>query len=216
MLAEVVDGGLGRFGHALHEFLLGYAPLLFRPFRGVYPRLADSAIRAAYAYVLVAAAEAAHGVALEVSEGDHGIIVKQVLAYGHLLEPLAAVNGQKGRALGIHDVHGAEGPAIHLQCLAMLLGGVAVTLVIGVGLDYVGALQVLLHQGFHPFAGDDVGAVLLARVELDAHAAFDLAIDLFIGLDQALGGEIAGKIDHGLAVVLLAAAGKGRQQSGKY
>ena len=67
----------------------------------------------------------------------------------------------------------------------MLLGGIAVALVIGIGLDYVGTFQVLLHQGFHPFAGDDVRAVLLAGVELHSHAAFDLAIHLLISLDEA-------------------------------
>ena len=216
VFAEVVDGSLGGLGDALHEFFFSNAPHVVGAFPRVYPGLPDATVGAADAYVLVAAAETAHGVALEVSESDHGIVVQQVLADGHLLEPLAAVYRQKGRALGIHDVHGAEGPAVHLQCLAMLLGSVAVAFVIGIGLDYVGALQVLLHQGFDPFAGDDVGAVLLARVKLDAHAAFNLAIDLFIGLDQALGGQIAGKIDHGLAVSLLAAAGKGRQQCGKY
>ena len=87
------------------------------------------------------------------------------------------------RALGIHDVHGAEGPAVHFQSLAMLLGSIAVTLVVGIGLDYVSALQVLLHQGFDPFAGDDVRAVLLARVEFDSHAAFNLAVDLLVSLD---------------------------------
>ena len=149
------------------------------------PGLADAAVRAAYAYVLVAATESTHGVPLKVRQGHHGIVVQQILAHGHLLEPLAAFHWQEGRALCIHDIHRAEGPAIYLESLAMLFSGVAVTFVIGICFDNVRVRQIPFHQGLHPFAGDDVRAVLLARMQFDTHAAFDLAIHLLISLDEA-------------------------------
>ena len=175
----------------------------------MYPGLPDATVGAADAYVLVAAAESSHGVALEVSEGYHGIVVQQVLADGHLLEPLAALHGKQRGAVLVHDVDGAEGPAVHLERLSVRFGGVAVTFVVGVGFDDVRAFQVFLHQGFHPFAGDDVGAVLLAGVKFHAHAAFNLAVHLLVGLDEALSGKIAGEIDNGFSVGGSAAACKG-------
>ena len=85
----------------------------------------------------------------------------------------------------------------------MLLGGVAVTHVVGVGLDDVGIGEVLLQQGLHPLARDDVGAVLLAGVELDAHAAGNVAADLLVGQDEAFGREVAGEIYGGVFAAAL-------------
>ena len=117
-------------------------------------------------------------------------------AHRHLVKPLAANDGQRHGVFLVKDVNGAEGPAVDLQRLAVQLGGEAVALVVGVGLDDVGTLQVLLNEGLHPFARDDVGAILLARVQFHAHAALNHFVHLLVGHDQALGTQVAGEIDH--------------------
>ena len=53
MLAEIVDGRLGRFGHALHKFLFLDIPLVILTRCGVDPRLADAAVGTPDADVLV-------------------------------------------------------------------------------------------------------------------------------------------------------------------
>ena len=197
VLAKEVDRGLGGLGDLLHELLVVNAPLTLTLAR-VNPLLADARVGAADADVLVGAAEAAHHVALEVREGDHRVVRKHVVAHAHVLEPVAACNGQKRGAVLVHDVDGAEVPAIGGDGLAVLFGGVAVTLIVGVGLDDAGLRQVLLHQLAHPLARDDVGAVGLAGVELDAGLAADVGVDLGVCLAKALGREVAGEVDDGL------------------
>ena len=162
------------------------------------PLLADAGVGAADADVLVGAAESAHRMALEVGERDHGVVGEHVVAHAHVLEPFAAGHGQKSRALLVHDVDGAEIPAVDGDGLAVLLGGVAVALVVGVGLDDAGLGEVLLEQLAHPRARDDVGAVGLAGVELDAGLAADVAVDLGVCLAEALCREVAGEVDDGL------------------
>ncbi len=173
---------------------------------------------AADADVLVGAAEAAHGVALKVGQGQKRVVVGQVAAHGHLIKPLAPPDGEHGGALLVQNVHGAEGPAVDLKGLAVLLGGVAVPVVIGVGLYDGAAGQLLLHQGLHPGAGDDVGAVLLAGVDLHGHVSGENAAHPAENVDQALGGQVPGEIDHGRVpralvkgdIAVAAAAGDGR------
>ena len=203
VLAEMVDGGLGGLGHPLHELFLGDVPLVGLAGGGVDPGLAHAAVGAADADVLVAAAEAALGVALEMGQRHHGVIVDQMASHGHLVEPLAADDRQRKGVFLVDDVHRAEGPAIDLDGFSVGLRGVAVALVVGVRLDDRRFRQVLLDQGFHPFARDDVRAVLLAGVELDAHAALDVAAHFLIRGDESLGREITGEIDHGFLAIPL-------------
>ena len=148
--------------------------------------------------VLVAAAEAALRVALEVGEHDEGAVVGQVAAHGHAVEPLAATYGEGCGVLLVEDVDGAERPAVHLQRTAVLLGGVAVALIVRVGLDDAGVGQVFLKEGLDPVAGNDVGAVLLAGVQLHAGASPDVSADLLVGRDESLGREATGEVDYGL------------------
>lgn len=119
-------------------------------------------------------------------------------AHGHLGEPLAALDRQHHGAILVHDVHRAEGPAVHLEGFAVLLGGVAVAFIIGVGFHNVGVGQVVFNQRLHPGAGDDVGTVLFAGVRLDRHLAGQAAPDLLKRLAQALGGKVPGEVHHGL------------------
>lgn len=96
------------------------------------------------------------------------------------------------------DVGGGEDADVGGDGLAVLLGGVAVALVVGVGLDDAGLGEVLLDQLADPFARDDVGAVGLAGVELYADLAADVAVDLGVCRAQSLGREVAGEVDDGL------------------
>ena len=80
----------------------------------------------------------------------------------------------------------------------MLWCGVAVTIVIGVSLDDVGIFQVFLHQCLHPFARNDVRAVLLAGVQFYAHAPRNLSVHLLVSLYESLCREVAGEIHHRL------------------
>jgi len=91
--------------------------------------------------VLVGAAKAPHGVALEVGHGQEGVIVQQILPHGHLREPLAALHREHHGAVLVQDVHRAEGPAVDLQGLSVLFCCVAVAVVIGVGLQNGGLGQ---------------------------------------------------------------------------
>ena len=191
---EVVDGGLGALGDALHQLLL-------RDIVGAFGRvdllLADAPVGTADADVLVAAAEATHGVALEVGQHQERVIVQHALAHVHLLKPLAALDGERGHAVLVGDVHRAEGPAVDGQGLAVLLGGVAAALIIGVGLDDGGFGQARSEQLLHPGAGDDVGSLSLAGVELDRHLAGQHRGDLVVDLFEPLLRQVAGEEHHG-------------------
>ena len=133
--------------------------------------LAHAPVRAADADVFAGAAETALGVALEVGQHQQGIVAEQALAHGHLGKPFAAGHGQHGDAVLVQDIHRAERPAVDGEGLPVKLGGIAVALVIGVGLHNGRAGQPPLHQRLDPGPGDDVGAVLFPRVQLDAHLA---------------------------------------------
>ena len=214
---EEVDGRLRRFGHTLHELLLLDVPLVGLPRRGVDHGLADAAVGTTDADVLVRTSEAALGMALEVSQGNQRIVVSQGLAHRHLLEPLSALDRQHCGALGIHDIDGAERPSVHLQRLAVLVGGVAVALIVGVGLHDGGILQVLLHQRLHPFARQDVGTVLLAGMQFHGHLALDVLVHFLVSRNQSFSTEVAGEIDYGfiartlIIVHILAAIGIARR-----
>ena len=130
VFAKEADGGFGGFRDPLHQFLCLNVPHIGLAGRGMDHGLADPAVRAADTDVLVGAAEAALYMSLEMGQGQHGIIVQHALADGHLFEPLAAFHREHGRAFRVGNVYGGKGPAIHLQRLSVLLGGIAVAGVI--------------------------------------------------------------------------------------
>ena len=138
MFAEVVDGGLGAFGHALHEFLGADVPLVELARGGVYPGLAHTAVGAADADIFVAATKTALGMPLEVGEDHQAVVVLDMAAHAHPGEPFAPSHGQRDGVFLVEDVDRCEGPSVYFQRLAVLTGGVTVALVVGVGLDDVG------------------------------------------------------------------------------
>ena len=170
-------------------------------------RLAGLAGSAADGDILERTAKTAHRMALEVGQHQHGIIVEQVLAHGHFLEVPSAGDGQGDVAVGIHDVHRAEGPAVGPQGLAVAFRGLA-----GAGVEDValhdGALRDAGLQGPHHVARQDVGAVGLTGMELDGDAPLQRGTDLFVDAQQALRGDLGREVHGGL---ILCGAGLQRQ-----
>ena len=158
-------------------------------------RLADAAIRTADADVFIRAAKAALGVAFEVGEDKHRIVVEDVFSHLHLGEPLAALDRQRRSSVRVHDVHRTEGPAVDLQGLPVLLGGVAAALIVGVGLHNGRTRQVLFNQLLDPRARDNVWSVRFAGVQLDGNLAGHIAADPAEDFAQALCRKISGKVN---------------------
>ena len=79
LFTEVICHGFGGFRHALHEFLFGDAPDILTG-DGMNGALAAIGICAANADVLIGATEAAVGVAFEVGQHQHGIVILQIFA----------------------------------------------------------------------------------------------------------------------------------------
>ena len=180
MLAEEINGSLGRFSHVFHEQLLAgpYVPVLGQVvlIHAVNLCLADAAGCAADSQIFHGAAEAAHGVTLEVRQHEHGVVVDDVFAHGNFFEVLAVADGQINCALCVHDVDRAERPAVDLQRFQMALGGIAVTLIERVGF-YDGAVGDLLLQRFDQLERQNVGPVLFAGVQLDSYHAVYTFVD---------------------------------------
>lgn len=145
--------------------------------------------------------------ALEVGQHQHGVVVEQVLAHGHFLEVPSAGDGQGDFAVGIHDIHRAEGPAVGPQGLAVAFRGLA-----GAGVEDVALHDAALRdaglQGPHHVARQDVGAVGLTGMELDGDAPLQRGTDLFIDAQQALRGDLGREVHGGL---ILCGAGLQRQ-----
>ena len=198
MTTKIVDGGLGGFCHAFHEFFLDDVPLVVLVRRGMDPCLADASVSTADADVLVRTAEATIGVSLEMGQRYHCVVVGQMAAHRHLFEPFASVDRERRGTLFVDDVHGAECPIVHLERLAMQLRSVSVAFVIGVCLDDVGQGQTFCHQGLHPFAWNDVRAVLLTRVKFYTHMSANVLTYLLVGFDESFGREVAGELYDGL------------------
>ena len=180
MLAEEINGSLSGFSHIFHEQLLArpYVPVRRQVILiyAVNLCFADASVSTADSQVFHGAAEAAHSVALEVSKHEHGIVVDDVFAHGYFLEVLAAADRQINGSLCVHDINGAEGPAVDLQCFQMLFCGITVALIERVGF-YDGAVGDLLLQRFDQLARQNVGTVLFASVQLNGNLAVNAFVD---------------------------------------
>ena len=134
--------------------------------------------------------------ALEVGQHDHGIVILDVCAHGHFLENEAVLYGEHHFAVFVHDIHVAEGPAVYLEGFAVLFGSVAVAFVPGVGLHNLGVGNLCL-EFLDPFAGQNIGTVLFAGVELDGNTTGDALVDFLVQLNEASGTQVLGEIDVG-------------------
>ncbi len=117
----------------------------------------------------------------------------------HLGEPFSALYRQGGHTGLIGDVDRTEGPAVNLQCLFVGLGGVAGSLIVGVGLDDGGIRQPVFHQILYPGSRKNVWSFGLAGVKLNGDLAGQHRCDPVIDLFQSFCAQIASKKYDGLS-----------------
>ena len=117
------------------------------------------------------AAEAAHGVPLEVAEHQQGVVVSEILADEVLLDHLAAGNEQlQVGAFAVHDVHVEMlCPAVFAHQLLVAFGYIARARIGGVAL-HDGAFHMVDHR-LPEVRAEEVLIALLAGVELHGHLA---------------------------------------------
>lgn len=230
LAVEVVDHSLCGGGHALEEAIL-VADKLGRPELGDVELLHLAArvdvslavgAGAADAEVLQGSAVAAHGMTLEVVEGDHEVIVVDVAAHDVVFDVGAVHDGDADFALFVHDVdleHGNE--SVALDDFPVVGGGGALVLLVLGGVAVGG---VALHDGAVHGVDEQtdklglqiVGVGAFAGGDLDGHAAFGLHAQGFVDFDEGLWADVAGHVDggallngflslSGLVVVLFAA-----------
>ena len=163
------------------------------------PFFSDASVCAADTDVLIGSAEAAHGMSFEMGQSQEGVVVCQVLTYGHFFEPFAAFNREQSCAVLVHDVYGAEGPAVDLQGLPVRFGGVAVAFVVGVSLDDIAVRDIVFDKCLYPRTRNDVRAVLFAGVQLDGYFAGQVAAYFLKYVMQPFCGEVFGEVYGGFA-----------------
>ena len=144
-------------------------------------------------HVLQRAAQAPHGVALEVGEHEDGVVVVDVGAYKVFLELLAAGDGDGDVAVLVHDVAGGDvHKAVLLHGLPVGGGGVAAALIGGVAL-HDGALQ-LLDKRPNKGGLEEVVSAGLAGGDLDGHFSLQGDAQGVIDLLQGFCGQFFSEI----------------------
>ena len=133
---------------------------------------------------LVGAAKTALRMAFEMGERHHGIVMDEMAPHRHPLEPFPAFDREGKGVFFVDDIDRGEGPSVHLKGLAVGFGRVSVPFVIGVRFDDGRIRKIFFKQRLHPFAGNDVGPMLFAGMELYPHLSADLAVYLLIGRNQ--------------------------------
>ena len=191
-----------RFRDTLHEFFLADSPLRTR-IAGMNHFLADAAVGAANADVLVGTAEAAHRMALKMRKDEQRVVIQHVRAHRHFREPFAALDWQHRRALFIHDIDRRKIPAVDSQRLAVFGRRIARALIIGIRFDNIGFRQFLCYKRLDPRTRDDVRAVRLARMQLDADFARHILRNGIVRLEQAGRRKIPRKIYDSLTALTL-------------
>lgn len=190
---------LADSAHLFHQALLGW-PLIPGQRRigsTVHLSLANSAVGAANGQIFHRAAEAAHGVALEVREDYHRIVVDDVAAHGDFLKVLSAFDRERDGAFFVHDVDGTKRPAVDLRRFPVVFRRVAAPVVKSVRFDDR-ALRNLRLKGANHRARKDVGTVPFASMKLDGHLSGDVFVDKLVELKQMLGIQVAREVDLAL------------------
>ena len=195
---EIIHNGACRVRHARKEHVLRRKAvpelaLVGRRAAGVNPHLARSG-GAADGELLERSAVAAHRVALEVGEDEHGVVVFDVLADDVLFQHAAVRNGKlQIGAFGIENVHVEHlRPAMLAQEAAVLLGIVARALIRRVALDD-GAVH-RVHNALPEFGVQKVLVALLAGVHLDRDLARKLLAESAVKLQHLFRRDLAGEI----------------------
>lgn len=141
--AEVIDHGLGCFGHRLDEIILfGVLVPEFALVEGCTTRVDVhlALIRSTTDRKLFErTAKAAHRMPFEVREYEHRSVVRQVATHTVILQHAAILDREDdvgARAIRIHDVYiEVLGPAVCGHELLVLFGGIARAIVGSVALD---------------------------------------------------------------------------------
>ena len=119
----------------------------------------------------------------EVGKYHKGVLVGRMAAHGHFFEPFATVNGQCQSIFLVHDVDGAECPAVHFQRPPVLFGRVTVALVIGVCFHNIGIGKVFVRQSLYLLTGYNVRSVLFPGMQFYTYMSLDISTYLFIRFD---------------------------------
>ena len=200
---KIIDGGFGGFGHVFHQgfFRRPYIPVFGDVIGGnaVHLAFSDASVGATDGEIFHGAAEAAHGVAFEVGEDDHGVVIDDVSAHGNFFEVVPAADGKGDGAFFVHDVDGAECPAVHGEGLAVELCGVAVAFVEGIRF-HNGAFGNCFLKRFDHVARQNVRAVLFAGVEFNGGFAVDGVVDFPIEGNEVRGVDVSREINFGVGV----------------
>ena len=202
LAVEILHDGGCRVRHGFKKRDLVGGPHLLGLARTVDVGLAR-ARAAADGELLQRAAEAAHRVALEVREHEHGVVIGHVPADKILLDALAVRNGKLDvRTLGVENVHIEElAPAVLDHRAAVGLGRVALAGIGRVALDD-GAVHRFDHR-LPEFRGQKVLIARLAGVDLDGDPAGKLPAKRPVELHDLLGCDIFGKINLCLHLAFL-------------
>ena len=198
LVPEMIDRRFRRLRHSLHELFFRNAPHIIRAGSRMDHLFADPTIRATDPDILIRAAKAAHDVSLEVRQRQHRVVIQKVLTDRHFLEPLPTLHGQSRRSFRVHDIDGTKSPPVHLQRLAMLLRREAIPFVVRVRFDDRRLGQLRPHQRLDPVARNDIGPVLLPRVELDSDLPDHLRAHALVDLLEPFRRQIAREIDDRL------------------
>ena len=118
-------------------------------------------------------------------------------AHGHLLKVEAVAHGQVHVAFLVHDVNGAEVPAVDLQGFAVACRGIPVTLVECVGLHNSAVGNLGLESPDH-VPGQNVGSVLFTGVQLYADFAENGIADFPIEPDEMFSVNVLREVDGGV------------------
>ena len=156
--------------------------------------LTDLARSAADSDILQRTAITAHGMAFEMGQDDHRIIVYNVAAHGDFLQVLAAADRQIDRAFFIYDIDRAESPAIDLQRFPMRSRRIAVPFIERIGFDNR-TVRDMGHKGFDHIPRQDIGAIFFAGMQFDGDFAINAFIDLIIKGNQMGRINMLGKVD---------------------
>ena len=150
---------------------------------------------AADGQLLQGAAEAASGVALEMGQHQHGIVIGDVLAYVILLNGLAVRDGQlQIGAFGIQKIHPeAAQPAVVFKQLAVLVGSIALAGIGGIALDHGAAHMV--NDRLPEFGFQEILISFFAGVNFHSHVAGQFLACQLVQLQNLLGGDCSGKIN---------------------
>ena len=196
-LSEEVDHRARSIGHGLKELVVIGRPDILGHCDAVDVRLAVGRSHTDRE-LLERAAETSHGMALEVRQHQHRVVLGQVLAHEVLLEAQAIRDGQlKVGALGIHEVDvEVIVPSMLGNRAQVLLGRVALSVVGRVALNDR-AMQLAYH-GRPKVRVQEVLVAHLAGMDFNGNLTRQFDAKQAIEFDDLFGRDCAGEINLGL------------------